>query len=271
VTQEQVGSVADGAAAAQRYLFANAWERARRRLDLLEQYYDPTSFRWASALVRDGWRCLDAGAGGGSFARWLGEQVGATGTVVAADIDVQQLHGIAASNVEVREMNLVTDELPQGEFDFVHTRHVLVHIAERDAVLGRLCAALRPGGVLMLEEGDVSSVTAATGAYGNAWRTFVRAAEAGGGRYTGFAFDLPARLGALGLVDVDAELDAQIFRGGSASAEFWILSLEQALPAVAAIGGPDDLIARGQAELSDARHWFHGPTTVGTWGRRPAD
>jgi tRNA A58 N-methylase Trm61 len=80
-------------------LFANAWELARRRLDLLEQYYDPASFRWAPALgVRDGWCCLDAGAGGGSFARWLGERVGATGSVVAADIDVELLKGIAAPN-----------------------------------------------------------------------------------------------------------------------------------------------------------------------------
>ena len=62
-------------------------------------------------------------------------------------------------------MNLVTDDLPRDAFDFVHTRLVLMHIPQRDEVLARLCAALRPGGVLMLEEHDTISVSAtATGA-----------------------------------------------------------------------------------------------------------
>jgi chemotaxis methyl-accepting protein methylase len=59
---------------------------------------------------------------------------------------------IAAPNIEVRQTDLVSDELPCEEFDFVHTRLVLMHIPAREQVLGELCAVLRPGGVLMVEE-----------------------------------------------------------------------------------------------------------------------
>jgi hypothetical protein len=39
-------------------------------------------------------------------------------------------------------MDLVSDKLPCGEFNFVHTRPVLMHIPAREQVLGRLCSAL---------------------------------------------------------------------------------------------------------------------------------
>ena len=60
------------------------------RLDLLEQIYDPFSRR-RRALVQPGWRCLEVGAGRGSMAVWLAGQVGATGQVVATDVDTRYL------------------------------------------------------------------------------------------------------------------------------------------------------------------------------------
>ncbi len=90
------------------YVVPNSWEHARRRLELLEACYDAASFRRASALgVRAGWRCLDAGAGHGSFARWLGSQVGPAGSVIAADLDTRLLADITEANIEVRQMDLV--------------------------------------------------------------------------------------------------------------------------------------------------------------------
>ena len=177
------------------YVVPNSWEHARRRLELLEACYDAASFKRASALgVREGWRCLDAGAGHGSFARWLRAQVGAAGSVIAADLDTRLLQDAAATNVEVRQLDLASDELPGGEFDFVHTRLVLMHIPAREQVLGRLCAALRPGGILMIEEQDVFPVwAAATGAYRDAWLAFHRVSRAAGVD-PDWARDLPLRL-----------------------------------------------------------------------------
>src|SRR4051794_11907109 len=97
------------------YAFPNAWELARRRLELLEATYDASSFRRAAALgVGPGWECLDAGAGHGSFARWLAGRVGERGSVIAADMDTRLLDELDVPGVEVHKMDLVNDELPRA-------------------------------------------------------------------------------------------------------------------------------------------------------------
>jgi SAM-dependent methyltransferase len=253
------------------YIVPNSWEHARRRLELLEACYDAASFKRAGALgVLEGWRCLDAGAGHGSFARWLGAQVGAAGSVVAADLDTRLLQEITEPNIEVRQMDLVSDPLPRGEFDFVHTRLVLMHIPAREQVLGRLCAALRPGGIVMIEEQDGFPVLGtATGAYREAWLAFIRACRAAG-TDPDWTRDLPLRLRRHGLADVGAELDVQLFPGGSAQAEFWSLTWQQTRDRVIAVGEPAQVVDEGRADLDDERRWFCGPAMVTAWGRKPA-
>jgi 2-polyprenyl-3-methyl-5-hydroxy-6-metoxy-1,4-benzoquinol methylase len=65
-------------------------EAEDERLGLLELLFDPASRR-RRELVRPGWRCLEVGAGRGSMAAWLAEQVGPSGHVMATDIDVTYL------------------------------------------------------------------------------------------------------------------------------------------------------------------------------------
>jgi SAM-dependent methyltransferase len=164
------------------YVVPNSWEHARQRLELLEACFDPASFRRASTLgVREGWRCLDAGAGHGSFARWLSARTGNTGSVMAADLDTRLLADVTEPNIEVRQMDLASDQLPRAEFDFIHTRMVLMHIRAREQILARLCAALRPGGTVMLEEQDgFPPLTVTTGPCRDAWLAFARACRAAG-------------------------------------------------------------------------------------------
>jgi Methyltransferase domain len=38
--------------------------------------------------------------------------------------------------IEVRQLDLVSGQLPGGDFDFVHARMVLTHIPAREQVLG---------------------------------------------------------------------------------------------------------------------------------------
>jgi SAM-dependent methyltransferase len=238
------------------YALPNEWQLARERLDMLEAAHDAASIRRASALgVGPGMRCLEAGAGGGSFARWLAAR-GAE--VVAADMDVRLLEGF--DELDLWQMDLVRDEIPREAFDFIHTRMVLIHIPEREAVLGRLVGGLRPGGLLMLEEDDIHPVLSlATGAYREAWLAFWEHMRAAGVDAE-WARGLPARLGQLGLADVGAEIDGQIFTGGSAAARMWSMTWLQALP---------DETSAGRAALEDFTTWFHGPAKVVAWGRRP--
>jgi len=201
-------------------------------------------------------RCLEAGAGGGSFARWLHTR---TGDVVAADLDVRLLEPL--DELDVWQLDLVADELPREAFDFVHTRLVLIHIAERDAVLRKLVGSLRPGGLLMLEEDDIHPILAtATGAYRESWLAFW-AYMTRAGVDAEWARGLPERLAGLGLTGVGAEIDGRIFPGGSTTARFWSMTWLQVLP---------DDTAAGRAALEDSAHWFIGPAKVVAWGRRPA-
>jgi SAM-dependent methyltransferase len=254
----------------QDYALPNDWQLARERLALLEACHDPATFHRAQALgVGAGWSCLEAGAGHGSVARWLARRVGPSGRVVAADLDVTLLRDIEAPALELREMDLAADQLPADAFDFVHTRLVLLHIPARDAVLRRLVAALRPGGMLLLEEDDIHPVLAtAGGAYREAWEAFLQLMGAGG-TDPEWARDLPEQLGELGLVDVDAEIDGQLFRGGSDPARFWSLTWHQARDRALALGVPGEVVDAGRAVLADPERWFHGPAKVVAWGRRP--
>ena len=127
------------------------------RLDLLEQIYDPVSSR-RRALVQPGWRCLEVGAGRGSMAVWLAEQVGATGQVVATDVDTRYLSRLELPNLEVIEHNILEDPLDvlrPGSFDLVCSRLMLFHLKGRqEQAISQMAQCLRPGGWLLDEDAD---------------------------------------------------------------------------------------------------------------------
>jgi 2-polyprenyl-3-methyl-5-hydroxy-6-metoxy-1,4-benzoquinol methylase len=75
-----------------------AEEFEQARLALLEEVCDPLTTRQFDAIgVREGWRCLDVGAGGGSATRLLAERVGDTGSVLAVDLDTRLLAPLASA------------------------------------------------------------------------------------------------------------------------------------------------------------------------------
>jgi SAM-dependent methyltransferase len=140
------------------YVMDNAWQGERQRLAVLEADYDPGTIRHLEARgVGEGWRCWEVGAGGGSITEWLCERVGPTGRVLATDLDTRFVGVLAHPNLEVRTHNVVTDPLPEGPFDLVHTRLLLTHLPEREDLVQRLAGVLAPGGWLVLEEFDLIS------------------------------------------------------------------------------------------------------------------
>src|SRR5215813_6198232 len=133
----------------------------RERLSLLERIADPLSQRRLAALdIQPGWRCVEVGAGHGSIVRWLAEQVGPQGQVVATDLNPRFLTEIELSNVEVRRHDIRADPLEPGTYDLAHCRLVLTHMPEPQLVVGRIVEALRIGGWLLIEEHDLSSLRA---------------------------------------------------------------------------------------------------------------
>jgi SAM-dependent methyltransferase len=139
------------------YLLANAQPAAASRFSALADLYDPTTRRGLSELgIQPGWRVWEVGAGGPSLLPWLSRQVGSTGHVLATDIDTSRLTAGAGRVVEVHRHDVAHDPPPGSGFDLIHARLVLVHVPDRDQALARMVTALRPGGVLLIEDYDVA-------------------------------------------------------------------------------------------------------------------
>jgi SAM-dependent methyltransferase len=150
---------ATGPARHSRYLLDNAAREAPIRFAQLSALFDPGTMRHLQERgVGPGWHCLEVGAGGGSIASWLADRVGPTGRVLATDIDPRFLEFLNFPNLLVQRHNIATDPLPQGAFDLVHARLVLMHLPEREQALARMISALKPGGWLIDEEYDSCSL-----------------------------------------------------------------------------------------------------------------
>src|SRR5688572_23339484 len=134
------------------YIFDNAALQTRDRLGVLSSIFDPGTIRHLQERgLREGWNCLEVGGGGGTIVRWLADQVGSSGSVLATDLDPRLLTELSSANVEIRRHDICTDPLPLSAFDLVHARLVLEHVAEKDRALRRMAEAMKPGGWMVLE------------------------------------------------------------------------------------------------------------------------
>jgi SAM-dependent methyltransferase len=146
---------------AQDYFFDHEWPQERERLRQLERFYDPlTQANIESVGIQPGWYCLEAGGGGGSVAEWLAWRVGPTGRVLVTDLETRFLDRLAGPTIEVRRHRLGHDPLPTNIFDVVDARAVMEHQPDRMPALKQIYQCLRPGGSVVLESADFSSVAA---------------------------------------------------------------------------------------------------------------
>src|SRR6187551_1170634 len=134
------------------YVFEAAVNASEReRLRKLERIFDgATRELLASTLDLEGRRVLEIGAGAGSIARWLAEQVGPSGHVVALDTNTRFLDDLPG--VEVIEGSVLDVKL--RPFDLVHARYVAIHNADPARFLNAVVNQLAPGGWVVLEEPD---------------------------------------------------------------------------------------------------------------------
>jgi SAM-dependent methyltransferase len=214
------------------YLFDNAWREERKRLKLLEAGWDPVTIgQLQQAGVAAGWRCLEVGAGGGSIAGWLAGKVGPAGHVVATDLDPRFVEVLPNANLEVRNHDIVADDLEVAAFDLVHTRLLLEHLPQREAALDKLVSALKPSGWLVVEEFDhvtFAPEPVSTPDFLDAWSGFAPAFAALAnlqGLDLSYGNRLPGELHRRGLVEVTATGHTQAQRGGSPLSEVLVLSL----------------------------------------------
>jgi SAM-dependent methyltransferase len=254
------------------YALDNSWDRARRRLSLLEQYLDPLTKRRMTALgIHYGLRCLEVGAGGGSVAVWLCEQVGPSGGVVATDIDIQLLGNINLPNFEAIKHDITVDSLPESAFDFVHARWLLHHLPKPELVIRRMIDALRPGGWLLLEDVDFFPVhTSASQLYVDFMVALTGNVVRASGRDCFWARALPGLVAGMGLLQVGGEGDFSVLQGGSPVAEFFSLTAEQMRERIIGSGELSaDRLDEALGLLKSPDFWAFGGGGVAVWGQRP--
>ncbi len=233
------------------YVYDQGFSEERARLAGMESLWDPGTQALLDELgigrSERGWHCLEVGAGGGSLLRWM---TGRGATVLAVDIDTRFIEPCSSDTIEVRRLDIRTDELPRDEFDLVHARLVLEHLSDRRQVLQRLAAALRPGGWLVIEDYDWTG-------YGfegddpkrerlmEAFLGFME--RAGFERHYGR--HVVADIAAAGLTDVRGEGRARVIDSNSPGFDFFRLSFESLRGAVVDAG----LISPEEADKAAAR------------------
>ena len=210
------------------------------------------------------------------MAVWLAEQVGATGQVVATDVDTRYLSRLELPNLEVVEHDILDDPLDvlgPGSFDLVCSRLMLFHLKGRqEQAIRQMAACLRPGGWLLDEDADWGTAAPSI------LRTRCTTTTSGSGETeTGgclvdttraFGQKLPALFERCGLQDIRNEASTEVVRGGSPWARWWIPTLE----VINELGGGDEA-SRREVEvmttaLADPTLWLQRELLHACWGRR---
>jgi SAM-dependent methyltransferase len=251
-----------------RYAFPHTQADERRRLELLAHRLDPITIRRVErlALAPDA-RCLEVGGGPGSIARWLCEYVGQEGHVTATDLETDFLEQLSLPNLDVLRHDVTADEFPEGSFDFVHARAVLMHIGQRMATLRRMVSWLAPGGWLLVEDADFGMWV---GDYDPIWSAHPRAwheAFPNGSLSQGRA--LLRQVHQLELTDIGADAEADIVQPGTPQAEFYRLSMAALAEHVVAAGVlTAEEAAMLVSRVDEPDFLGCGFVFIGAWGQR---
>jgi len=114
---------------------------------------------WERARFAPGQTILDVGCGPGFATLDLARIVGSTGRVIAVDESSRfldylngQLRAQGVNNVETRLADVQSLRLPAASIDAAYARWVLCFVRDPRAVVAAVAAALRPGGVLAVQD-----------------------------------------------------------------------------------------------------------------------
>jgi SAM-dependent methyltransferase len=137
---------------------------AAYRLSVLHGLYGPGTRRLLSdAGPQPGMRVADVGCGVGMVTALVGEMVGAGGHVVGFDVSDAQLTearervNCVESNFRFVEASATDTGWPAESFDVVYCRFLLIHLREPEQALREMRRLLKPNGILVCEDGDLTS------------------------------------------------------------------------------------------------------------------
>jgi SAM-dependent methyltransferase len=268
--------VAPGAPAVPEYAFDNNTAEGAHQLRLLAEILDPHTFDvLAAQSVGAGWDCWDIGTGGGTVATWLADRVGPEGHVLATDIKPHHVPG--KTNVTVMRHDLRSDPFPERKFDLIHARLLLMHLPEREELVHRMRDALKPGGVLVVSDWEISRLDLVLDSPDDAssavFRKFLDAILAfcpSAGVDPHWAARSHRVFRAAGLTDVLTVTDARSWAGGTAGCLLHRGNSVQLSPRLHDVGLTEEDLARLREVLLDPRFVASSYLMFTTTGRRYA-
>lgn len=212
-------------------------ERLRRQGRLVENMTRPLLEKIG---LRPGMSCLDIGCGPGEAMRLMGEMVGDTGTVVGVDIDgtagrsgIDRLHGEIECNFQFIEQDLSgLHPLPQGPFDLVFSRLVLIHLPDPIAMLRKMYEVTKPGGVILIQDYNGASfdIQPRPQHWNSIQKMWISAVAKAAGRDVSFGTKLPLHFVSAGIGTPD-DMSATAYTGWLEDCGDWLLTtLEGLLP-----------------------------------------
>jgi SAM-dependent methyltransferase len=165
--------------------------------------------------LREGWRCVDVGAGGGDVTVALARIVGRDGRVYAVDSDPLARDQVARAAAEAAQAQVIgltqagEDLILPEPVDLAYCRFVLLHVHEPVVVLRRMGGAVRPGGWVVAQEPITS-----------AGRIDGRPFSLPDSRHPDIGAQLPALVRDAGLELVDAWAEAPAWVGPGPVADY---------------------------------------------------
>ncbi len=166
----------------------------------------------------------------------------------------------------------VRDETPAARaIRLVHARFVLMHLPERDRLIGTLAELLAPGGVLVLSDAvDLTSERGPATPYTTAMRAMWEGLRATIGTDVSSVPAYPHLLRGAGLDHVAAEIHVPPLVPGSAISRFWADTWQRSRQAMLSTGLIDDAgidAAVRYLESDACAALSAGMLTA--WGRKP--
>ncbi len=133
------------------------------RLRMLCEIHDPHARDLLKrAGLTAGQRYVEFGCGLGYVARWAARQASTVTAIDLSEEHLQEAQRLAESdgltNIEFLNRNIYGQGLPSDAFDISYSRWVLMHLNQPIEAMRQIRQALKPGGVMVCEEADLSAI-----------------------------------------------------------------------------------------------------------------
>ena len=251
------------------------------RLRILHDLYGPGTCRvLLDAGLRPGMRVADLGCGVGMVTALLADLVGPGGHVVGIDASAAQidqarerLNG-GGANTSFVQASATDTGLPRESFDLVYCRFLLIHLPEPERALREMWGLLKPNGLLVCEDGDLTSAgsepSSALGAVAELWGRL--------GPKRGVDYTLGRRLfqmaQAAGFPEPEVTFNQPAVARGEAK-RFLELSVAEAGPAFIEAGlitaeALDQTLVEMRCRTADGNVLAVMPRMAQVWARKPA-